>query len=133
MVRSTTCTPRDILSKPWLSFLVFWFPGIAIAATAGSRFHAGSRTIVWTVALTTMGIACLVNAARCHRIHCYVTGPFFLIMAVVTLLYGLGAVSLGGNGWNIIGLAILIGAAALCCLPELFFGKYRREHDAAGK
>jgi len=47
-------------------------------------------------------------------------------MAVVTLLYGIGVVPLGGNGWNRIGLTILVGAIALCCLPELFFGKYRK-------
>ena len=73
-----------------------------------------------------MGAACLANAVRCGRVHCYTTGPFFLVMAVVTLLYGLGVVPLGGNGWSLISLAILIGAIVLCCLPELFFGKYRR-------
>jgi hypothetical protein len=43
-------------------------------------------------------------------------------MAIVTLLYGLGVLPLGGNGWNLIGLTILGGAVALCCLPELIFG-----------
>jgi hypothetical protein len=58
--------------------------------------------------------------------HCYLTGPFFLGMALVALLYGLGVVPLGGKGWNVIGLTTLLGAIALCCLPELFFGKYRK-------
>jgi hypothetical protein len=49
-------------------------------------------------------------------------------MALITLLYGLGLVSLGRNGWNLIGLIILIGAIALCCLPEMFLGKYRSGH-----
>jgi uncharacterized membrane protein HdeD (DUF308 family) len=118
---------RDILSKPWLSFLVFWGPGVAIAVTARSHYHNGLRTAVWTAALMTMGIACLVNAVRCHRVHCYLTGPFFLVMAVLTLMFGLGALPLRGNGWNILGFTILIGAVALCCLPELFLGKYRRK------
>jgi hypothetical protein len=48
-------------------------------------------------------------------------------MAVVTLLFGLGVLPLGGNGWNAIGLTILVGAIALSCLPEIFFGKYRRD------
>ena len=52
--------------------------------------------------------------------------PLLRAMAVVTLLYGLGALPLGGNGWNLIGLTILAGAIALCCLPELFLGKYRK-------
>jgi hypothetical protein len=79
-----------------------------------------------------MGTACIANAVRCGRLHCYVTGPFFVAMAVVTLMYGLGAVRLGGNGWNLIGLTILAGAIALCCLPELFLGKYRKGNAKDG-
>jgi hypothetical protein len=48
-------------------------------------------------------------------------------MAVVALLYGLGVLPLGRNGWNAIGLTILIGAIASSCLLEMFFGKYRRD------
>ena len=73
----------------------------------------------------------MVNAARCGRVHCYLTGPFFLVMAVVTLLYGLGIMPLGRGGWNLISMAILIGAIVLCCLPELLFGRYRK--GCAGK
>ena len=73
-----------------------------------------------------MGTACIANAVRCGRLHCYITGPFCLVIAVITLLYGVGVVPLGRNGWSLIGLTILIGAIALCCLPEMFFGKYRR-------
>jgi hypothetical protein len=46
-------------------------------------------------------------------------------MAVVTLLHGIGIVRLGDKGWNLIGLTILVGAIALCCLPERILGKYR--------
>jgi hypothetical protein len=79
-----------------------------------------------------MGTACTANAVRCGRLHCYITGPFFLVMAVVTLLYGLGIVPLGVHGWSLIGLTILVGAIALCCLPELFFGKYRKGSVRSG-
>jgi hypothetical protein len=37
--------------------------------------------IVWPTLLTFMGVACLLNARRCGRIHCYFTGPFFLLLA----------------------------------------------------
>jgi hypothetical protein len=73
-----------------------------------------------------MGIACVVNALRCGRVHCYLTGPFFLLVALIALLYGLGILHLGKNGWNLIGLVTLIGAIALWCLPEMFLGKYRK-------
>lgn len=29
-----------------------------------------------------MGLACLANAARCRRMHCYFTGPYFLLLAL---------------------------------------------------
>jgi len=72
-----------------------------------------------------MGVACIMNALRCGRVHCYLTGPFFLLMALVALSYGLGILRLGKNGWNLLGLITLIGAIALWCLPEMFLGKYR--------
>jgi hypothetical protein len=123
---TTTGKSRDLLSTPWLAFAVFWLPAIAIVVAGSSGFSGGWRTIVWTASLTIMGTACIANALRCGRVHCYLTGPFFLLMALVTLLYGLGVVPLGRNGWNRIGLTILIGAVVLCCLPELVWGKYQK-------
>jgi hypothetical protein len=124
---TTTCQSRDLLSNPVLSFALFCLPILAIVATGSRHVSRGWRTAVWTAALSIMGVACLANAARCGRVHCYLTGPFLLGMAIVTLLYGVGIVPLGSNGWNLIGLTTLVGAVALCCLPELFFGKYRKD------
>ena len=126
MTCNTTSNSHDILFKPWLAFIVFWLPALAIAVTAGSHVRGVVRVAVWTVALSVMGVACIVNAARCRRVHCYLTGPFFLAMAVITLLYGFGVVPLGKSGWTILGMTTLVGGFALCCLPELFFGKYRK-------
>lgn len=123
---TATCRSRDILSSPWRALLLFWLPAVAIAVAGNSVFSDRERTIVWTVALTIMGAACLANALRCRRVHCYLTGPFFLLMAAVTALYGTGLVPLGRRGWSDLGLAILVGAIALCCLPEMLWGKYRR-------
>lgn len=123
---SAPCQSRDILSRPGLAFLVFYLPAIAIVASGFFALSNIWRTILWTVALAVMGRACLVNALRCGRIHCYLTGPFFLVMALASLSYGLGLLPLGRNGWNLIGLVLLIGAFAFCCLPELLFGRYRQ-------
>jgi uncharacterized membrane protein HdeD (DUF308 family) len=122
-----TSNSRDLLSHPLPGFTWFCLPAIAIVATGHHGVGAGWRTAVWTASLGIIGTACLANAVRCGRVHCYITGPFFLVMAVVTLLYGLGVLRLGGNAWNVIGLTILVGAIALSCLPEMFFGKYRRD------
>jgi hypothetical protein len=125
----TSCKSRDLLSRPRRALIVFWIPAIAIVVAGQPAFSGHLRTVVWPVALTVMGAACIANALRCGRVHCYVTGPFFLLMALAALLYGLGVVRLGRNGWNLVGLTTLIGALALCCLPEMLFGKYRKGHQ----
>ena len=123
---ATTCKSRDILSSRWRVFILYWLPAITIVVAGVPAISSGWRTVVWTVALATMGVACIVNALRCGRVHCYLTGPFFLLMALVALSYGLGILHLGGNGWNLLGLITLIGAIALWYLPEMFLGRYRK-------
>ncbi len=105
---------------------VFWFPAVVLITSGFLDISQAWRTVVWVVALTAMGVACVVNAIRCGRVHCYATGPFFLIMAVVSLFYGLGVAPLGKHGWNLISLTVIIGAIVLCCLPEAFLGRYRQ-------
>ena len=128
-----SCNSRDILANPRLSLILFWLPAIVIVAAGNFHISDGWRTAIWTAALATMGTACSVNAARCGRVHCYLTGPFFLAMALLTLLYGLGEVPLGRNGWSLIGLIILAGAILLCCLPEWLFGKYRNRVESSNR
>jgi hypothetical protein len=125
---ATTCKSRDILSSRWRVFVLYWLPAIAIVVAGVPVISSGWRTVVWAVALGTMGVACTVNAIRCGRVHCYLTGPFFLLMAVIALSYGLGMLHLGGNGWNLLGLIALIGTIALWYLPEMFLGKYRQRN-----
>jgi hypothetical protein len=123
---ATTCESRDILSSCRRAFLLYWLPAIAIVVAGAPAIRNGWRTAVWTVALGTMGAACIANALRCGRVHCYVTGPFFFLMALAALSYGIGILHLGGNGWNLLGLIAVIGTIALWCLPEMFLGKYRK-------
>jgi len=129
---TSTCSSRDILSSPLLACIFFCLPAIAMAVTGNSRFANGWRTAVWTASLCIMGTACMVNAARCGRVHCYITGPFFLLMAILTLLYGLGIAPLGANGWTLLGLIILVGAVVFSCLPEMLFSKYRKLREKNG-
>ena len=81
--------------------------------------------VVWPVLLTFMGAACILNARRCGRVHCYVTGPFFLLLAVLSLLYGVGVLPLGAHGWSRLSALLLIGSAVSICVPECFVGRYR--------
>jgi hypothetical protein len=107
------------------SYALAW--GLPSAALVVAIFlDPGARTLVWAAALAWMGVACLMNARRCGRRHCYLTGPFFLLMAVAALLHGFGFVRLGPNGWLWLGVTIVAGGyGALWYLPERIWGKYR--------
>ena len=129
---TTTCESRDILSSRRRVFVLYWLPAISIVVAGAPAISNGWRTVVWVVALAIMGAACIVNALRCGRVHCYITGPFFLLMALAALLYGLGILHFGGNGWNLLGLIGLIGTIAFWYLPEMFLGKYRKGRAGDG-
>ena len=104
--------------------LVWCLPLVILVASAwvGERY----RVVVWPALLTWMGVACLLNARRCHRLHCYLTGPYFLVLALVALLHGLDVVPLGDYGWSMLSAALLIGGPFLVFAPEWALGRYRR-------
>ena len=114
----------DILSDRLITVLVFWFPIAALIVSGALRISNEWRAAVWGIALTTIGIGCLVNAVRCGRVHCYFTGPFFLAMAILTLLYGFHIARIGAYGWNLISLTVLVGGLLLCYVPEVLIGRY---------
>jgi hypothetical protein len=79
----------------------------------GIFLPAPIRTAVWVGSLIWMGAACIANAARCGRTHCYLTGPFFLAMAAVTVAHAAGVISVGSQGWLWIGAAVTVGTVVL--------------------
>ncbi len=116
--------PKDLVASKWVSLIVWKLP---LAVFAVGFFTSPSlRAVLWSVSLGVAGAGCLVNAARCGRVHCYFTGPLFLIGAGVSLAHGVGLVSLSATGWMGIGLAVILGGCALTLLPERVWGKYWR-------
>ena len=105
------------------SYVLAWGLPTALLIV-GIFLPAPVRTVVWAGALVWNGVACFANAARCGRTHCHITGPFFLIMAAVTVAHGTGVVSFGGLGWWWIGVAIAVGTIALWLVSERHFGKF---------
>lgn len=82
-----------------------------------------ARLVLWISAFLVMGVACLANAARCGRVHCYVTGPLLLAAAAYVSLSGFHLVPLQpGILLNTVG-----GVAVLACLAEIPLGRYRRK------
>ena len=98
-----------------------WGIPAAVLITTPVQYFA----IVWPAVLTFMGVACILNARHCGRIHCYFTGPFFLLLALVGLLYGLDVVPLGTRGWSMLSIALVVGAVAFLYVPEWLWGRYR--------
>jgi hypothetical protein len=120
----------DFLCKGQSACLLWCVPWLAFAL--GFRAPPGLRTALWTTSLAFMGVACLVNASRCGRIHCRFTGPFFIVGALTSLGYGLGLLPFRPSGWKWIGVVTIISAIALTCIPEVVLGRYRRNRrDAA--
>jgi len=56
----------------------------------------------------------------------------FRVHTLAALLYGLGILHFGSNGWNLLGLIGLIGTIAFWYLPEMFLGKYRKGRAGEG-
>ena len=105
------------------SFAVAW--GIPIAAmVAAIFFPTPVKTVVWMIALVWMGAACLANASRCGRRHCFYTGPFFLVMAAIAGLHGFGIIPLGSEGWRWLGISVGVGGGLLWYVPEYLWGKF---------
>ncbi|MGQ0835540.1 MAG: hypothetical protein ACT4O5_11600 [Gammaproteobacteria bacterium] len=122
---SETCATRDLVRNSAAMWLLWGLPAVIMLLTV---YFAGSGWIVttaWTLALGVMGGACLVNARSCGRMHCYFTGPFFLVMAVASLTYGLHLLRLGPHGWLYLGAVLLAGAGVFGCVPEWIWGRYR--------
>jgi hypothetical protein len=126
----STSDQRDLAGRK-VGRLVLWQLPL-IVFVAGSFVGPIWRTVLWTAALTVAGTACLANAARCGRLHCYFTGPFLLLCAVVTLTYGLGVLPLGPDRWSSIGLVVALGGCFFGCVPEWIWGKYVTRARPAG-
>ena len=119
---------RDWVSSS-RSYLAAWGVPTAIMLIA-VFLDPTSRTVIWAAALAWMGIACIANASRCGRTHCYFTGRFFLLMAGAVLLHGFEILWLGDYGWWWLGVTLVsVGYGALWYLPERLWGKFVRQDD----
>ena len=78
---------------------------------------------------TRVGLGCTrpnISRGRGYRgrTHCYLTGPFFLVMAMAVLLHGYGLVPLGPHGWIWLGAVAAVGTALLWTASEGLLGRY---------
>lgn len=116
----------EAVSNDWAGagrrrLLVWGLPaaGLIVTGVLDIEKHAWPLLLIW------MGVACVLNARRCGRLHCFFTGPFFLVMAAVSLAHGLKVVSLGPAGWSWIGGIVVAGWIVLHYGTEAIWGRYR--------
>lgn len=98
--------------------LLIWCLPVAMLY-AGGVWQAGGVWL-WAAAFAIMGTGCLLNARRCGRTHCYLTGPVLLLAALWSLLSVFGVV---GMHRNLLMLAV-VTVAALAYLAEYPLGRY---------
>jgi hypothetical protein len=96
------CCPDEVRG---LAALLGWGFPIALIVL-GSIFETWILWL-WIPAFIAMGITCLVNAASCGRVHCYATGPRFLVAAALLGLIGAGALPRDWVGE--VGFGVLVG------------------------
>jgi hypothetical protein len=124
MNTASTCPPGrpDLVSNKRAYFLLWRVPWLAIVASLpvnDSSLKAG----IWTTAFAQMGIACIANATGCGRLHCFFTGPWYLLAAAASFLRGSGRLSIP---WPALAGLTGLGICALWWLPEKAWGTYAR-------
>jgi hypothetical protein len=111
------CQAQDLACGK--SAILFWcLPAFALFIGFG---WTEARPWLWIPAFLVMGIACVVNAARCGRLHCFVTGPIYLLAAVYVALAAFGLLPMRPG----IFLLIVLGITTLACAAERPLGTYR--------
>ena len=124
MTHVPATSPQSDLVRTPVSAFTWWGLPILIGFVAGFFVHAQrADAALWTLLLAWMSAGCALNAARCHRLHCYISSPLLGLAAVATLLIALGWLDLGRQGLNLVlGLATVGVAASF--LPEVAWRRY---------
>ena len=115
----TNANRNDLIANK-AAWLLWYVP--AAAVLVGS-FWARGRVWLWIPSFLVMGGACLANASRCGRLHCYVTGPLYILAAVYVALFASDVVRLNSGLF----LLIVLGASCIAVCLEAPFGRYKRK------
>jgi hypothetical protein len=120
---ATTAARKDWARRP-VTIIVWWGLPIAIGLSSDLLhlpFRVGAG--ICGVAFAWMATGCLLNAMRCHRVHCYISGPVLLLGALVARLVASGWVELDAKMFGNVVSAIL-ALALLSFVPEMVWKRY---------
>jgi hypothetical protein len=114
---------NDWVRRPGMGFVWWCLP---LGAGVAANFFAISEratALVWMLSFIWMGTGCILNARRCHRLHCYLSGPAFFLGAATLALLAAGVALLGLHSLNnIVGITLTL--AVLSFVPEIIWRKY---------
>lgn len=110
------CEKKDLARGP---FVCLMMGATALLITGQALWPTGGAWLA-TAIFAMWGVFCSVNAARCGRLHCYITGPLCLLTAMAFALLGLGIIRFPGNE---VALAVL-AVAAISMVSEKWLGAY---------
>jgi hypothetical protein len=114
---------KDLVRRR-VSFAFWWGLPIAIGLAADFLhlpFRIGAA--LCAVLFLWMATGCLLNAMRCHRLHCYISGPVFLLGALFATGVALGIVAVSAHTFgNVVGATLIL--ALLSFVPEFVWKKY---------
>lgn len=119
-----SCPPsseqRDLIAG-WTGLALWRVPLLLIFV---GLFWPAGRFWLWIPSFLVSGSACLVNALRCGRVHCWVTAPLYLGAA----LYLAGVLSLPERVPFEAGTFLLtvFGLALIARMSERVTGAYRK-------
>src|SRR5258706_13680089 len=78
---------NDWVDRPGMGFVWWCLPlGIGLASNFFFVISARATALIWMVSFLWMGTGCILNARRCHRLHCYISGPVFFLGAAALAL-----------------------------------------------
>lgn len=124
---------KDLAAGP-LSFLLAWgLPLLAFitANLAEDAISTEATVLILAGSFAWMGIACVLNARRCRRRHCYYSGPVFLLGAAAIVLVGFEIVPPGRERLGAV-IGATLALVALTFVSELFWGSTSRRGRASG-
>lgn len=126
---SDTQGQLDYSRKP-LPFMIMWgLPVLLLVSVSFLEEFLPAAPIILIMAGTYawMGLGCIINALRCGRLHCYISGPAMLIGGTLILLVGFNVLDLGSIQVMHISYTTIV-VVALSFLPELFAGSYGQRY-----
>ncbi len=115
----------DFLNNKLHAGLAWGVPAAVILLSRLLSSQVQVTAWVWGGMFFWMGLACLCNAWRCHRVHCYYSVPLFFISAMGAWGIALGGAFFDALSLDYLGLFTLIIFLLVWVLSEKYWGCYK--------